>query len=401
MGIGYFNKARLVILCLLGCLQLSSCATESVIENPAAEEKVQAYKLDMPQQDRNNQGLNIVDAENDSVALQNEADASTAIQGNIEFLNNADGDVFDLQGFRRLLQAEERPAGIVLNFEDADIKEVVALIIGKILKQNYLIDPAVKGKVTLKTERPLNRDTVFYMLENILDLYGARIVRRTGHYRIFPRTDAGTSMLGFGEIDDRVKLGYGYRVVSLQYVSAGEMVKILESVTDKETVIRADEARNLVIIGGTSEEVRNMLNAITMFDVDWMKGTNVGLIQIKYSNASDVLEDLQKVLASNQLEVGAGGIMTLDSIERLNSLMVITRQYSYLKRVEEWVRKLDVPTQGAGRQLPQTSGRMGSKAGCPDPGCGQSALCLPGKKPDRDRTGRGAGRTVWNGPRAN
>ena len=351
MDIGYFNKARLLLLCLPGCLLLSSCATESVIENPAAEEKVHAYKVDMSQQDSNNQGLNIDAVENDSVAPRNEADASTAIQGNIEFLNNAGGDVFDLQGFRQLLQAEERPAGIVLNFEDADIKEVVSLIIGKILKQNYLIDPAVNGRVTLKTERPLNRDTVFYMLENILDLYGARIVRRTGHYRIFPKANSGTSMLGFGEIDSRVKLGYGYRVVSLEYVSAGEMVKILESVTDKETIIRADEARNLVIIGGTSEDVRNMLNAISMFDVDWMKGTNVGLIQIKYSNSNDVLEDLQKVLASNQLEAESGGIMTLNSIERLNSIMIITRQYSYLRRIEEWIRKLDVPTQGAGSRL--------------------------------------------------
>jgi len=351
MGIGYFNKGRLAILLLLGCLQLSSCATESVIGNPAAEEKVHAYKMDKSQQDRNNQGLNIVAVENDSVTLQNEADASAAIQGDIEFLNNATGDVFDLRGFRQLLQAEERPAGIVLNFEDADIKEVVSLIIGKILKQNYLIDPAVRGQVTMKTEGPLNRNTVFYMLENILDLYGARIVKRTGHYRIFPKANSGTSMLGFGEVDDRAKLGYGYRVVSLQYVSAGEMVKILESVADKETIIRADEARNLVIIGGTSEDVRNMLNAITMFDVDWMKGTNVGLIQIKYSNANDVLEDLQKVLASNQLETESGGIMTLNSIERLNSIMIITRQYSYLKRIEEWIRKLDVPTQGAGSQL--------------------------------------------------
>jgi general secretion pathway protein D len=351
MGIGYFNKTRLLILCLFGSLLLSSCATESVIENPAAEEKAQVYKVDMSQQDGINQGSNIAVTVNDSVALQDEANTPAAIQGDIEFLNNASGDVFDLQGFRRLLQAEERPSGIVLNFEDADIKEVVALVIGKILKQNYLIDPAVKGQVTLKTERPLNRNTVFYMLENILDLYGARIVKRTGHYRIFPKGNSATSALGFGEVDDRAKLGYGYRIVSLQYVSAGEMVKILESVTDKETIIRADEARNLIILGGTSEDVRNMLNAITMFDVDWMKGTNVGLIQIKYSNANDVLEDLQKVLASNQLDTESGGIMTLQSIERLNSIMIITRQYSYLRRVEDWIRKLDVPTQGAGSRL--------------------------------------------------
>jgi len=93
------------------------------------------------------------------------------------------------------------------------------------------------------------------------------------------------------------------------------------------------------------------MNAIHMFDVDWMRGTNVGLIKVNYSNVNDVLDDLNKMLASNQAEIETGGILTLDSIERLNSILVITRQYSYLKRVEKWVRKLDLPTQGVGKRL--------------------------------------------------
>ena len=275
----------------------------------------------------------------------------TTIQGDIEFLSNTESNLLDASEFRKLLLAEELPSGIVLNFEGADIKKVIELIIGKIMKQNYLIDPAVKGTVTLKTERPLNKHTVFYMLENVLDLYGARISKRKGHYRIYPKTKPGLASLGFGDIDNRIKLGYGYRVVPLKYVSSLEIVKILESVTNKDTIIRSDDLRNLIIVGGTSENVRNMMNAIQMFDVDWMRGTNVGLIKVNYSNVNDVLDDLKKMLASNQAEIETGGILTLDSIERLNSILVITRQYSYLKRVEKWVRKLDLPTQGVGSRL--------------------------------------------------
>lgn len=274
-----------------------------------------------------------------------------AIEGDLQFLNKGKEDVFNVEEFRRLLEVEEKPSGIDLNFENADIKKVVQLIIGKIMRQNYLIDPAVKGTITLKTERPLNRDTVFYMLENILDLYEARIVKRKGHYRIFPKGKEGVSIVGFGEIDDRIKLGYGYRVVPLQYVSASEMVKILESVTAKETVIRADDTRNLVIIGGSSGDVSNMIDAISMFDVDWMKGNYVGLIRIQYSAAEDVIADLRKMLATQEGEQTSGGVLTMQNIERLNAIMVITRQYSYLQRVKEWIDKLDVPTQGVGSKL--------------------------------------------------
>jgi general secretion pathway protein D len=274
-----------------------------------------------------------------------------AIQGDLEFLNLAEGELFDVEAFRRQLEADERSDGIVFNFEGADIKRVVQLVIGRILNENYLIDPNVKGTVTLKTEKPLNRDTVFYMLESLLDLYGAKISRRIGHYRIYPKDSPGASVLGLRDIDARIKLGYGYRVVPLDYVSASEMVKILETVSGEEREIRADDARNLIILGGSSENVANMMNAIKLFDVDWMQNTNVALMRINHTDVDDVLADLRVMLAANQGEVEAGGVLRLETIERLNSLLVITRQTAYLERVRDFVRKLDVPAQGAGSRL--------------------------------------------------
>ena len=286
----------------------------------------------------------------DAFEVQPEIDRG-AIQGDLEFLGTAEGDLFDVEAFRRQLEAEERPSGIVFNFEGADIKRVVALVIGRILNENYLIDPNVKGTVTLKTERPLNRDTVFYMLESVLDLYGAKISRRKGHYRIYPKDSPGASVLGLRDIDARIKLGYGYRVVPLEYVSASEMVKILETVTGEDREIRADDTRNLIILGGTSENVSNMMNAIALFDVDWMQNTNVALLRINHTDVSDILKDLRVMLAANQGEVEAGGVLRLETIERLNSILVITRQRAYLERVRDFVRKLDVPSQGAGSRL--------------------------------------------------
>jgi hypothetical protein len=52
------------------------------------------------------------------------------IEGDLEFLNTAEGDLFDVEAFRRQIEAEERPSGIVFNFEGADIKRVVAVVIG-------------------------------------------------------------------------------------------------------------------------------------------------------------------------------------------------------------------------------------------------------------------------------
>jgi hypothetical protein len=62
-----------------------------------------------------------------------------------------------------------------------------------------------------------------------------------------------------------------------------------------------------------------MLNAIELFDVDWMRNTNVALIRINHTDVDDILEDLRVMLAANQGEVESGGVLRLETIDRLNS----------------------------------------------------------------------------------
>ena len=353
MAINNQNKLLFLILFFACYIQLTSCATQNVDDVSQYQKGAQARNGKSGQVKSPDSQLDIkVEDDTEGVrVLEDNKTENFAIQGNIEYINDGRTNVFDVESFRKILDVDEKPAGIALNFENAEIKEVISLVIGKIMKENYLIDPAVKGTITLKTETPLNKDTVFYMLENVLDMYNARIVKRKGHYRILPMSKPGMSLLGFGDIDSRTKLGYGYRIVPLKYISSAEMVKILESVTDKNTAIRADEKRNLLIIGGTSEDVKNMLDAVSMFDVDWMKGTSVALIKVNYSDVNDVIDDLNKMLLAKKKELEAGGILTLEAIERLNSILVITKQYEYIRRIKEWVRELDVPTQGVGSRL--------------------------------------------------
>jgi hypothetical protein len=170
------EKQNFALAAALLCLALvsASCATTQSVDGSAPEVTVSAESQATPP-DPGEDNPEMADA---FEILPEIETGGGAIQGDLEFLNIAEGNLFDVEAFRRQIEAEERPSGIVFNFEGADIKRVVALVIGRILNENYLIDPNVKGTVTLKTERPLNRETVFYMLESVLDLYGAKISPR-------------------------------------------------------------------------------------------------------------------------------------------------------------------------------------------------------------------------------
>jgi hypothetical protein len=81
---------------------------------------------------------------------------------------------------------------VTLNFVNADIGEVVATILGSILKMNYSIDPAVKGTINVQTVgRPLPISALMPMLEQILSLNGAALVKADGVVRVVPLGHAG------------------------------------------------------------------------------------------------------------------------------------------------------------------------------------------------------------------
>jgi len=255
---------------------------------------------------------------------------------------------------RRALAERPKPRAadqgdIIIKFEGAEISEVVAFILGEILQENYLIDPAVKGSVTVQTNRPVDRVAVVSILESALSANGAALIREQGLYRIVPKASAGAASTRLGDARIAPRGGYQTMVIPLQYIAANEMKKILEPVVPAET-LRVDEARNLISVSGTSSEVADVLDLVETFDVNWLKGMSVGLVRASYTDITSIVEELQAIVGDGS-EGPLAGMVRIVPIERLNSALVITAQPRYLEEIRRWVDRLDLPSDGEGRQL--------------------------------------------------
>ena len=77
--------------------------------------------------------------------------------------------------------------GVILNFEAADLREVVRNILGDILNENYTIDPAVGGTVTIRTSTGIPREALAATLETLLRANGATMVKNGGLYQVVPQ----------------------------------------------------------------------------------------------------------------------------------------------------------------------------------------------------------------------
>jgi len=161
---------------------------------------------------------------------------------------------------------------VVLNFEGADLREVVRNILGDILNESYTIDPNVGGQVTIRTTAGIPREALPATLETLLRMNGATMVYEGRLWKIVPQTAAlrGNVTPQLGNSSRALPAGFSVQIVPLKYVGVGEMLKILEPFAKDAQAVRADVTRNLLILSGTEEELRHLRETIDMFDIDWM-----------------------------------------------------------------------------------------------------------------------------------
>jgi general secretion pathway protein D len=237
-------------------------------------------------------------------------------------------------------QAPAGPEEASLNFEGADIREVAKVVLGDYLKESYTVHPAVTGTVTFRTVKPIALKDLLPTLEMLLRQNGAAAVREEGLYKILPITAIrGSLSPQLGGVGAALPRGYSVQVVPLRYVGAREMAHLLEPFAPENTV-RVDEVRNLVILAGGEREMRHLLDAIELFDVDFLAGYSVGLFPIKSADVKTLIADLDKVFGA-QAQGPLAGIVRVVPIERLNALLVVTTQPKYLETARSWVEKLD------------------------------------------------------------
>lgn len=240
---------------------------------------------------------------------------------------------------------------VTLSFVNADVREVIGIVLGDILGRNYVVSPEVTGTVTIRTEQPIARAAVLDVFERALQLTGATIIERAGLLEVVASeaaTRAGANIeLGPGARG--AGAGFGVDIVPLGFIGASEIQELITPVLSPDAIVQADAERNLLIVAGTRSQRRNVAELAATFDVDWLEGQSVGLFPLEFAEAEAIAEELRAIFAASEGGVLAD-VVRINPVERLNAILAISTQPSYLDRVETWIERLD---QGLGETTPQ------------------------------------------------
>ena len=241
--------------------------------------------------------------------------------------------------------AEARPQPVVsgngfeLNFENTPVATVAKVVLGDILQAGYTIDPRVQGTVSLVSVRPVAKSDIIFVLENALRISGIVLVRDTAGYRLTPLGDA----VGTGRVDAAASSpepGYGVSVVPLQYVSAQTLLKLMDSFATKPGMVRADTARNLLLIQGSGAERRTAVDTALSFDLDWMRGQSVGIFPVVNSGPEPVIAELEKIVDSGENGLSQN-MIRFQAVGRLNAILVVSKKPALLQTAATWIKRLD------------------------------------------------------------
>ncbi|WP_421870012.1 type II secretion system secretin GspD [Pararhizobium sp.] len=246
--------------------------------------------------------------------------------------------------------AADGSEGYTINLVDAPVALATKKILGDIMGYTYLVDPKITGTVTLQTSHAMSKQSLLDILEVSLAANGAAIVKKADRYEIVPYSEATASnaIISGGRLPKN-EPGMKVQVLQLKYIAADEMRDIIEEVSKKGAVLRTDPARNYIVVAGNNGELSAIREAISVFDVDWMKGMSTALYPLKASQPQELVKELNSVFGAD----AGPNSKTIRFIPntRLNAVLAITSRPAYLPKVSAWIAKLDKIAQTNEEQL--------------------------------------------------
>jgi type II secretory pathway component GspD/PulD (secretin) len=198
-----------------------------------------------------------------------------------------------------------RPApsrgSISLNFDDADVYQVIQTIFGDVLRVNYIVDPRVKGRVTFRSIAPITTDKVLPVMETILRINGVGVVEDGGLYRIVPISEVARepASVGFGRDPDKIpSTGKSLvHVVPILFLQSTEVIKLITPFLSANAVVIDVPKTNQIIIVDTDASVKRILQFLATFDNEQQKKkqAQVYVYAVQNGKAKNVANLLQQI----------------------------------------------------------------------------------------------------------
>jgi general secretion pathway protein D len=234
-----------------------------------------------------------------------------------------------------------------LNLKDADIRAFVSQV-ADITGYSFVVDPRVKGKVTVLSSAPMNKDEIYDLFLAVLQVHGFTAIPGEEVIKVVQQVDAkqsAESLERFAEVPSEQLIT---RVIPVENGNALEMVPILRPLVAKYGHLAGVAGANALIISDHASNIRRIAGIVR--ELDTPSDYQVEVIQLQEAWVGDMVE-LIRELAPDELgeggNRGAGRDYSVTADERSNRL-ILRGDETFREKMRNLIAKLDQPSATGG-----------------------------------------------------
>jgi len=231
---------------------------------------------------------------------------------------------------------------ITVAFVGADIESVTSAV-AKSTGQTILVDPKVKGTITLVSNKPLSKTKALDAFSSALRAAGFALVEANGIYRVVLENDA--KLIGNTVTTGQIKDGGDQiitKVFKIKFESANNLLGVLKPLVSPNNSINAYPGNNTIVITDYASNIQRISQLIDSIDAP--TSTDIQTIKLQYAIALDVAAMLNKVLDTGAAPGADSSTKTIVMADaRSNSLLLRGSSSDRIRQIRALIARLDVP----------------------------------------------------------
>ncbi len=238
---------------------------------------------------------------------------------------------------------------VTIDFNNVDINVFIKFI-SELTGKNFVVDPRVKGNVTIISPTKISINEAYRVFESVLEVHGFSTVTAGRVVKILPTPDARTKNIetrynALAAPQDRLVT----QLIPLTYADPNEIKRLLTPLVSRNSVIAPYPPTNMLILTDIQSNIQRLMRIIKEIDVAGV-GQEITIIPLENADSNKLVNILNTVFVTGQAGAPKGAPASQKTIkfvadERTNTIIVLASEVDTL-RVRDLVRLLD-------RQTPQ------------------------------------------------
>ena len=246
---------------------------------------------------------------------------------------------------------------VTLNFTNADI-EAVSRAMAAITNRNVVVDPRVKGQITLLTDKAVSPATAYQQYLAALRMQGFTVVESAGLFKVIPEADAKlqTNEVAVGR-GGHSGGGIVTQIFKLNYENANNLVPVLRPLISPNNTINVNPGNNSLVITDYADNLQRISRIIASSDVS--NATDVEVIPLRHAVAGDMVALVTRLVDGGSATTGAaaqpGGVAaaagqsdtsfrtSILAEPRSNAVLIRASNPAKLAQIRSLIARLDQP----------------------------------------------------------